>query len=104
METRALRHGSLQLKIPFSSNVGSHAVADAIGQLDPRRTLGIIASKSFTTTEPLANAEVAMNWLRDAGVADPVKHVVAVTANVDAALDFGISPEDRKSTRLNPSH
>src|SRR3546814_20045650 len=79
-------------------------VADAIGQLDPRRTLVIIASKSFTTTEPLANAEVAINWLRDAGVADPVKHVVAVTANVDAALDFGISPEDRKSTRLNPSH
>src|SRR3546814_5747734 len=57
----------------WSSDVCSSDLA--IGQLDPRRTLVIIASKSFTTTEPLANAEVAMNWLRDAGVADPVKHV-----------------------------
>jgi len=93
MVTRALRHGGLRRNIQFASNVDSHAVADAIGQLDPRRTLVIIASKSFTTTEPLANAEVAMNWLRDAGVADPIKHVAAVTANVDAALDFGISPD-----------
>ena len=40
--------------------------------LDPHETLVIVASKSFTTTEPLANAEVAMNWLRDAGVGDPI--------------------------------
>ncbi|OZI17173.1 glucose-6-phosphate isomerase [Bordetella genomosp. 7] len=93
MVTRALRHCGLRRNIQFASNVDSHAVADAMGQLDPHRTLVIVASKSFTTTEPLANAEVAMNWLRDAGVADPVRHVVAVTANVDAALDFGISPD-----------
>ncbi|MDM9560575.1 glucose-6-phosphate isomerase [Bordetella petrii] len=93
MVTRALRHCGLRRNIQFASNVDSHAVADAIGQLDPHDTLVIVASKSFTTTEPLANAEVAMNWLRDAGVADPIKHVVAITANVDAALDFGISPD-----------
>ena len=33
-----------------------------------------------------------MNWLRDAGVADPIKQVVAITANVEAALNLGISP------------
>ena len=62
-----------------------------MSRLDPHDTLVIVASKSFTT-EPLANAEVAMNWLRDAGVADPIKQVVAITANVEAALNLGISP------------
>ena len=64
-----------------------------MSRLDPHDTLVIVASKSFTTTEPLANAEVAMNWLRDAGVADPIKQIVAITANVEAALNLGISPD-----------
>ncbi|KCV22284.1 glucose-6-phosphate isomerase [Bordetella pertussis H934] len=93
MVTRALRHNGLKREVRFASNVDSHAVADALHHLDPHDTLIIVASKSFTTTEPLANAEVAMNWLRNAGVADPVRQVVAITANVDAALDFGISPQ-----------
>ncbi|KAG1531229.1 hypothetical protein G6F50_016815 [Rhizopus delemar] len=64
-----------------------------MSRLDPHATLVIVASKSFTTTEPLANAEVAMNWLREAGVADPIKQVVAITANVEAALNLGILPD-----------
>ena len=90
--TRALRHGGARREVRFASNVDSHSVADAMSRLDPHDTLVIVASKSFTTTEPLANAEVAMNWLRDAGVADPIKQVVAITANVEAALNLGISP------------
>ena len=90
---RALRYGGIHREVHFASNVDSHSVADAMVHLDPHETLVIVASKSFTTTEPLANAEVAMNWLRDAGVADPIKQVVAVTANVEAALNLGISPD-----------
>jgi glucose-6-phosphate isomerase len=91
--TRALRHGGARREVRFASNVDSHSVADAMSRLDPHDTLVIVASKSFTTTEPLANAEVAMNWLRDAGVADPIKQVVAITANVEAALNLGILPD-----------
>ncbi|MGE8657810.1 MAG: glucose-6-phosphate isomerase [Achromobacter sp.] len=91
--TRALRHGGMRREVRFASNVDSHSVADAMSRLDPHDTLVIVASKSFTTTEPLANAEVAMNWLREAGVADPIKQVVAITANVEAALNLGISPD-----------
>ncbi|KAG0925500.1 hypothetical protein G6F32_013538 [Rhizopus arrhizus] len=65
--TRALRHGGAKREVRFASNVDSHSVADAMSRLDPHDTLVIVASKSFTTTEPLANAEVAMNWLREAG-------------------------------------
>ena len=95
--TRALRHGGARREVRFASNVDSHSVADAMSRLDPHDTLVIVASKSFTTTEPLANAEVAMNWLRDAGVADPIKQVVAITANVEAALNLGISPISSRS-------
>ena len=91
--TRALRHSGARREVRFASNVDSHSVADAMSRLDPHDTLVIVASKSFTTTEPLANAEVAMNWLRDAGVADPIKQIVAITANVEAALNLGISPD-----------
>lgn len=90
--TRALRYGLAKREVRFASNVDSHSIADAMSRLDPHNTLVIVASKSFTTTEPLANAEVAMNWLREAGVADPIKQVVAITANVEAALNLGISP------------
>lgn len=93
MVIRALRHGGMQRDVRFASNIDSHAVAEVLPGLDPHQTLVIIASKSFTTTEPLANAEVVMDWLRAAGVADPVRQVVAITANTDAALDFGISPQ-----------
>ena len=91
--TRALRHSGARREVRFASSVDSHSVADAMSRLDPHDTLVIVASKSFTTTEPLANAEVAMNWLRDAGVADPIKQIVAITANVEAALNLGISPD-----------
>lgn len=93
MIVRALRHQGIKREARFASNVDSHAVADSMHQLDPHSTLVIIASKSFTTTEPLANAQVAIHWLEEAGVADPLKQVVAITANVDAALAFGIAPE-----------
>ncbi|ANY17633.1 glucose-6-phosphate isomerase [Bordetella pseudohinzii] len=93
MIVRALRHQGVKREVRFASNVDSHAVADAMHQLDPHSTLVIIASKSFTTTEPLANAQVAIHWLEEAGVADPLKQVAAITANVDAALAFGIAPE-----------
>ncbi len=93
MVTSALRGDGLHRDVRFVSNVDAHSVNDAVAGLDPHNTLVIIASKSFSTTEPLANAQIAMNWLRDAGVADPVRQVVAITANVEAALNFGISPD-----------
>ncbi|WP_459615712.1 glucose-6-phosphate isomerase [Bordetella sp. 2513F-2] len=90
---RALRHGGLRRDVRFASNVDTHEIADAMAGLDPRETLVIVASKSFTTTEPLANAAVALDWLRDGGVAEPMRQVVAVTANVAAAREFGVLPE-----------
>ena len=77
----------------FASNVDAHAITAALDGLDPHDTLIIIASKSFTTTESLANAACAADWLRAGGVKHPLDQFVAITANVKAARDYGIEPE-----------
>ncbi|SAI27098.1 glucose-6-phosphate isomerase [Bordetella ansorpii] len=88
---QSLRHTGLKRDVRFASNVDAHDIESTLASLDPRQTLIIIASKSFTTTEPLANLAVAVQWLRDAGVAEPMRQVVAITANVAGARKAGIA-------------
>ena len=77
----------------FASNVDAHAITAALEGLDAHDTLVIISSKSFTTTESLANAACAIDWLRANGVAYPLDHFAAVTANPQAARNFGINDD-----------
>ncbi|NNC72691.1 MAG: glucose-6-phosphate isomerase [Sphingomonadaceae bacterium] len=79
------------------SNVDGEALAGPFELFDPAHTLIAIASKSFTTGETMLNAESALQWMREDGVADPFGQCVALTANPDAALDFGID-----ETRILP--
>jgi glucose-6-phosphate isomerase len=79
--------------IRFASNVDAHAITAALEGLDPSDTLIIISSKSFTTIESLANAACAIDWLRAGGIKQPLDHFVAVTANAQAAREFGIREE-----------
>ncbi len=91
MVVRALNGNGLQRTLRFAANVDAHDILLQLDDLDPAQTLVIVASKTFTTTESLANAQVALDWLRQAGIADPLSHVAAVTANPQAARDFGVS-------------
>ncbi|AAM72223.1 MAG TPA: glucose-6-phosphate isomerase [Chlorobaculum sp.] len=97
MVTEALKpfaHG--KLKVHFVSNVdGSHLVETLRG-LNPETTLFIIASKTFTTQETLANAVSARAWfLVKAGNRDHVaKHFVAVSTNREKVEEFGIDPDN----------
>lgn len=72
------------------SNVDATALAEAVRDMDPKATLVAIASKTFTTTETLMNAESALEWLRDGGVEDPYGQVVALTAAPDKAIEWGV--------------
>jgi hypothetical protein len=51
-----------QLQCHFVSNVDGHDIVPVLRRLDARRTLFIVASKTFTTQETMANAEVARAW------------------------------------------
>ena len=59
--------------------------------LDPATTLFIIASKTFTTQETMANAASARDWLVEAvGEGAVGRHFVAVSTNARAVQEFGI--------------
>ena len=80
-----------KLRFHFVSNVDGHDIAPVLKRLDPRRTLVIVASKTFTTQETLANANVARQWFTDNGGTDVASHFVGVTTNIEAAAKFGIT-------------
>lgn len=84
-------HRHERLRCRFVSNVDSRDLLAAVSGLDPAKTLFIVASKTFTTTETLANSSSARRWLTDAlGHKAVAQHFVAVSANTAAAVQFGI--------------
>ncbi|HAN04817.1 MAG TPA: glucose-6-phosphate isomerase [Elusimicrobia bacterium] len=93
MAYEALKHYSRRgLVFRFVSNVDGADFAEAVIDLDPAETLFIVASKTFTTQETMANAETARDWaletLKDkAAIA---KHFVAVSTNAAKVSAFGI--------------
>ncbi|MEM1049088.1 MAG: glucose-6-phosphate isomerase [Pseudomonadota bacterium] len=90
MVARALRPDNDGPRLHFVSNVDGAHMADTLVGLDPSRTLVIVASKTFTTLETMANARLARTWLGDQ--AD--SQMAAISTNLEACAEFGI-PETR---------
>jgi glucose-6-phosphate isomerase len=78
------------LTLHFVSNVDGHDIVPVLRRLKPNETLFIIASKTFTTQETMANAHAAKAWFDANGGTDTAKHFVATTTNIEAAAAFGI--------------
>jgi glucose-6-phosphate isomerase len=78
-------------RLHFVSNVDGHDIAPVLRRLDARHTLFIVASKTFTTQETMANAAVARAWFLAHGGTDIARHFAAATTNVQAAAVFGIN-------------
>jgi glucose-6-phosphate isomerase len=74
----------------FVSNVDGHELAGILRGLAPEHTLFLIASKTFTTAETMANAQSAKRWFAQSGGVDIARHFAALTTNVAAAKAFGI--------------
>ena len=79
------------LTLHFVSNVDGHDIVPVLRRLKPSETLFIIASKTFTTQETMANAHAAKAWFEANGGTDTAKHFVATTTNIEAAAKFGIT-------------
>jgi glucose-6-phosphate isomerase len=77
----------------FVSNVDGHELAGVLRQLRPQNTLFLIASKTFTTIETMTNARSARAWFEAQGGQGGAiaRHFAALTTNVAAAAEFGIS-------------
>jgi glucose-6-phosphate isomerase len=78
----------------FVSNVDPAHLGRTLHDLRPETTLFIVASKTFTTQETLANANAARAWLVSALGEGAVKsHFVAVSTNHAKVSEFGIARE-----------
>ena len=79
-----------QVKVHFLAGTDSDYIEE-LQRLNPQTTALIIASKTFSTEETLLNARHMRDWLlahdKNAG-----QRIVAISANVAAAKDFGIDP------------
>jgi len=95
MISEALRHYQDGPALRFVSNIDATDFVEKTHDLDPERTLFIVASKTFTTLETMTNAHTARNWLLEAiGDEKAVRHhFAAISTNTEAVQAFGISEE-----------
>ena len=96
MVCEALRpYGGPELRVHFVSNIDGSHLTDTLAGLDPRTTLFIVASKTFTTQETLTNARSARGWLvEQLGEAAVANHFVALSTNRQAVAAFGINTDN----------
>ncbi|PSK91446.1 glucose-6-phosphate isomerase [Taibaiella chishuiensis] len=95
MVTEALKPYKNHLNLHFVSNVDGTHIAETLKVLNPETTLFLIASKTFTTQETMANAFTARQWFLDQGAAatDIAAHFVALSTNEKEVAAFGIDPQ-----------
>jgi len=90
---RSMSHPALG--VHYVSNLDGAQLAPLLQTLDPRTTLFLVASKTFTTQETMLNAQTARNWLV-ANLGDSAavaSHFAALTAKPERAVEFGIRQE-----------
>lgn len=93
----ALGRDSDRYDVAIVSNVDGVALEEVFKRFDPAATLLVVASKTFTTTETMLNATSALQWMTESGVEDPYGKVIALTANPEKAVEWGVD-----ETRILP--
>ena len=97
MVDRALRHlQTAGITAHYVSNVDPADLTAVLEQIDPATTLVVVASKTFTTQETMANAHAARRHFVGALGSDEAvsSHFVAVSTAAGQVAEFGIAPEN----------
>jgi glucose-6-phosphate isomerase len=79
--------GAGRFRIHFLANADASSAQHLLAALDPARTAAVLVSKTFGTQETLLNGAILRDWLGDPS------RLYAVSAAVDKAAAFGVSPE-----------
>ncbi len=81
-------------RVDFVSEMDGVELERVLSGAVPEETLFVVCSKSFTTTETLANAYAARHWLVSRlGQDAPARHFAGVSSNAGAMSGWGIRPE-----------
>ncbi|HWU96585.1 MAG TPA: glucose-6-phosphate isomerase, partial [Sphingomonas sp.] len=86
----ALGRDADRYDVAVVSNVDGLTLDEALDRFDPQATIIAVASKTFTTTETMLNADSALAWLEGNGVEDPYGRVIALTAAPEKAIEWGV--------------
>ena len=92
---RAVYHAlvkGITIRLHFLSAADGIRLDRVLGQCDPRSTLVVVSSKTFTTRETLANARSVDAWFAKHGIVGERRHhhIVCVSANENAADLMGV--------------
>ncbi len=93
---KALKNSTTNLDVHFVSNIDAYDITRVFDHCDPETTIFIIISKGFKTQDTLINATTAKDWIiaKLPEGSDISKHFVAVSANKEAVIEFGISEDN----------
>jgi glucose-6-phosphate isomerase len=95
MAYRALRHYVDGPEVRFVSNIDPTDLLSNLTDLDPRTTLFVVVSKTFSTLETMTNASAARRWITGALGEDAVpRHFVAVSTDTARVTEFGITADN----------
>ncbi|MFN3339550.1 MAG: glucose-6-phosphate isomerase [Dietzia sp.] len=97
MVDRALQHlQTAGIRARYVSNVDPADLSVVLAEVDPATTLVVVASKTFTTQETMANAHAARRHFVEAlGSEDAIaSHFVAVSTATEKVADFGIASDN----------
>lgn len=101
LQSRLPPAGQTRPRIHFASSMDGSQVSQVLQELNPRTTLFLVSSKSFTTLDTLHNAKTARQWLaRGLGLHyDDVSllrcHFIGISANAERMSAWGIMPTNQ---------
>lgn len=82
------------VSVDFVSEMDGLELERVLARSDPQETLFVVCSRSFATTETLANAYSARHWLVSRlGEDAPARHFAGASSNCEAMSAWGIAPE-----------
>ncbi len=94
MASRALWRAGDPMRPVYLGNVDGHGWETVLPMLDPRRTLVLVGSKTFTTAETMANARLVRAWMEaSVGRNGASAHFAALSTNLAACEAFGIAAD-----------
>ncbi|MBC7873627.1 MAG: glucose-6-phosphate isomerase [Ferruginibacter sp.] len=97
MVTEALRPYWINgIKTYFVSNVDGTHIAETLKEVNPERTLFLVASKTFTTQETMTNANTARAWFLEKAKKEKyiANHFIALSTNQEEVVKFGIDKKN----------
>lgn len=92
----ALQSTHRGVHVHYLSSMDGARTANLLAALNPKTTLFVFASKTFTTIDTLANAQTALEWLIADGATHALalkQHFIGVSASTQKMTAFGIHPE-----------